>query len=67
MPNSVRRTQSCTGACSIVGDPERGSYARYASVFRHFAARAPLQVLVTKAGEPGFVEWLHAFEGPGQT
>lgn len=51
----------------VVGDPERGSYARYAFVFRHFAARAPLQVLVTKAGEPGFVEWLHSLEGPGQT
>lgn len=46
----------------VVGDPERGSYAKCAMVFRRFAAKAPLPVLVKKAGEPGFVEWLHTLE-----
>jgi hypothetical protein len=43
----------------IVGDPERGDYARYATVFRHFAARALLPELVRRAGDGDFVDWLH--------
>ena len=42
----------------VVGDPERGSYVRYGQVFRRFAARVPLPVLVERAGQPGFEAWL---------
>jgi hypothetical protein len=52
---------------NVVGDPDRGSYARYAFVFRHFATNAALPVLVKKAGEPGFVDWLHTLERPGES
>jgi hypothetical protein len=47
----------------VVGDTERGSYANYAYVFRHFASKAPLESLVEKAGDTDFVQWLRGLEG----
>jgi hypothetical protein len=47
----------------IVKDPERGSYRRYASVFQHFARKAPIQQLVEMAPKPEFVEWLKGICG----
>jgi len=42
----------------VVGTEERGDYRRYATLFRHFLDKAPLQRLIDMAGEVQFIEWL---------
>ena len=43
---------------NIVGDPERGSYKRYASLFRYFLSKVDLHELVERAGKADFAGWL---------
>jgi hypothetical protein len=42
----------------IVNDPERGSYRRYAAVFRYFLGKASIHQLIDMAGRAEFVDWL---------
>lgn len=42
----------------IVNETERGSYFRYAAIFRHFISRHSLKELIDRAGQPDFVDWL---------
>lgn len=47
----------------VVGETERSSYGGYASAFRYFASKAPLQELVKRASDTDFTDWLHGLEG----
>ena len=42
----------------VVNAEERGDYRQYATLFRHFLDKAPLQQLIDMAGQVGFVDWL---------
>lgn len=46
----------------IVKSPNRGSYKKYATVFRHFLKKAALQELVRHAGEKDFLLWLEKID-----
>ena len=46
----------------IVESTERGSYEKYAFVFRYFINKAPLNELVIKAGDDNFINWLKSLE-----
>jgi len=43
---------------NVVNAEERGDYRQYATLFRHFLDKAPLQQLIDMAGQVGFVDWL---------
>jgi len=43
---------------AIIQDTERGSYEKYAYLFRYFVNLIPLQTLLDKAGDPDFNSWL---------
>lgn len=47
----------------IVNDPERGSYRRYAAVFRYFVGKASIQQLVEMAAKVKFLDWLKEISG----
>ncbi len=44
----------------IIDSPERGSYKKYAYVFRHILNRASLNELLYKAGKADFTDWIKA-------
>ncbi|MBF0545119.1 MAG: hypothetical protein HQM08_11820 [Candidatus Riflebacteria bacterium] len=44
---------------TIVGNPERGSYLKYAFLIRRFVALAPISTLVSRASKPAFIGFLH--------
>ena len=46
----------------IVEITERGSYEKYAFVFRHFANKVSLNELVKRAGDDNFINWLKSLE-----
>ena len=46
----------------IVKSPNRGSYKKYATVFRHFLKKATLQELVKHAGKKDFLNWLEKID-----
>jgi len=46
----------------IIESPERGSYVKYAWIYRYFVNKAPLKELLKKAGEQDFTQWLHNLE-----
>ena len=43
---------------TIVNDPERGSYKKYASVFQYFLKKVPIHQLVENAAKDDFANWL---------
>lgn len=43
---------------SIVNDPERGSYKKYAAVFQYFLKKVSIHQLVENAAKDEFVTWL---------
>ena len=49
---------------SVVNDPERAAYRRYASVFQHFLRQTSLPELVARAGKAGFIRWLRRLPDP---
>ncbi len=49
---------SVTEIWSIVNDPERGSYKKYASVFQYFARKISIHQLVENAAKDEFLDWL---------
>lgn len=42
----------------IIGNEERGSYEKYAFIFRYILNKLPLQELVTKAGDQNFTDFI---------
>ena len=46
----------------IVETTERGSYEKYAFVFRHFTNKVSLNKLVKRAGDDNFINWLKSLE-----
>lgn len=46
----------------IIESPERGSYIKYAWIYRYFLNKASLKELIKKAGEQDFTQWLHKLE-----
>jgi len=46
----------------IARNPERGSYRKYSSVFRHFLKYASIHELISHAGDKNFLEWLEGRE-----
>lgn len=47
---------------TIVESPIRGSYKKYATVFRFFLNKTTLFDLISYAAQPNFVEWLHSLK-----
>ncbi|MEQ8167698.1 MAG: hypothetical protein ABRQ38_02290 [Candidatus Eremiobacterota bacterium] len=42
----------------IIRSEERGSYEKYAFVFRYFLKKKPLEDMIEQAGKKDFIRWL---------
>lgn len=47
----------------IVESEDRGDYRKYGYIFRYFVNKAPLDTLISRAGDNDFTSWLHALAG----